>query len=71
MTATNTGHSFRFKERKYQQWAEKLDALVADMERESDPKEKFEVSLIKKLRDQVTNCELAASIEFENYNDKN
>lgn len=26
---------------------------------------------IAKLRDQAVNCELAASIEFENYNDKN
>ena len=67
---TGLGHQFRAKERRYQDWARKLDELVTEMERESDPKDHFEMSMLKKLRDQVTNCELAASIELENYRDR-
>lgn len=67
----NTGHSFRFKERKYKQWSDKINELVVEMALESDPADKFEVALLSKLRDQATNCDLAASVEYERFNDRN
>lgn len=70
ITFQKFGHGFRFKERKYKGWAVKLQELIDELEREMDEKEPFEKALKETLKNQVTNCELAASIELENYRDR-
>lgn len=71
ITFQKFGHQFRFRERKYKGWAVKLQELIDELEREMDEKEPFEKALKETLRKQVTNCELAASIEYEQYRDNN
>lgn len=71
ITFQKFGTQFRAKERKYKGWAVMLSEALDEMERDMDDKEPFEKALRETLQKQVVNCELAASIELENYRDRN
>ena len=65
-TFTGFGHQFRETERKYKDFADKLEAMCEDLN-ETVP---FEKALLEVFTNQVINLRLAESIEREQYNDR-
>lgn len=71
ITFQKFGHGFRLKERKYKGWAVMLAEAIARVKKEADEDDPFEKAFVDNLENQFTNCELAASIEYEQYRDNN